>query len=519
MATGKKRRIRLSVAMIVRDEADVLAASIESIRAIADEVVVYDTGSTDRTPEIARRLGAIVTRGVWSDDFSAARNRTMALCTGQWILWLDAGERLLPATAAELRIFVDEQASPDTAYAVYVEIPPREPGNSSEQVAQLRLLPNSPLLRYEGRLRETVRGALHTAGYTVGAAPGRITRHPREHDPERKRRRAERNLQLIALEAEQCGEYTPRLLLALGDSYSDVGDFEDARDAFLQAVSKSQPRSHDLLEAYYGLLAAMNGTADRPLMLSTCMEALEAFPLDAQLLMAMGNYLQGERRYELAARAFELAVRHGQVALEAWHLTELAEVAASCWCLTLRLQGRDAAARQALEETLALRPNSDRLRSHLLDLLVKEGLEPEALELFDKLPVEAVHRAAMRDAVRGACRAACGDWTAALGYLQSAYVAGCTDPFCLRWLATTLLTKGQLEAAEPVLRHWQQLDPDNPEMKAYLAMLTTQDEPVTPSPSGHPLDPVRRLRVDPAQSIVVVPVSTPIISQTTSVDG
>jgi tetratricopeptide (TPR) repeat protein len=517
MATGKKRRARLSVAMIVRDEAELLATSIESIRAIADEVVVYDTGSTDRTPEIARRLGAIVTRGVWSDDFSAARNRAMALCTGQWILWLDAGERLLPATAAELRTFVDEQASPDMAYAVYVEIPPREPGNSSEQIAQLRLLPNSPLLRYEGRLREGVRSSLHAAGYTVGAAPGRIARHPREHDAARKQRRAERNLHLIALEAEQLGAYSPRLLLALGDCYADVGELEDARDAYLQAVSKSPPRSHDLLEAYYGLLAALNGTADRPLMLSTCLEALQSFPLDAQLLMAMGNYLQGERRYELAARAFELAVRHGQVALEAWHLTELAEVAASCWCLTLRLQGRDAAARKALEETLVLRPNSDRLRGHLLDLLVKEGAEDKALQLFDRLPVVSAHRAAMRDAVRGACRAARGEWTAALGYLQSAYVGGCTDPFCLRWLATTLLTKGQLEAAEPVLRHWQQLDPDNAEMKAYLAMLTPQGEPITASQAGGTTAP-RRLRVDPAQSIVVVPVSTPIISQTTSVD-
>jgi tetratricopeptide (TPR) repeat protein len=519
MATRNKGRVRLSVAMIVRDEADVLAASIESIRAIADEVVVYDTGSTDRTPEIARRLGAIVTRGVWCDDFSAARNRAMALTTGQWILWLDAGEHLLPATAAELRTFVDEQASPDSAYAVYVEIPPREPGNSSEQIAQIRLLPSSPLLRYEGRVRETLRPSLSAAGYTVGVAPGRIVRHRREHDGERKRRRAERNLHLIALEADERGDYSPRLLLALGDSYTDTGNLADARHAFVQAVGKSRPRSHDLLEAYYGLLGASSGDGDRPLMLSTCLEALESFPLDAQLLLAMGNYLQGDRRYDLAARAFELAVRHGQVALEAWHLTELCEVAASCWCLALRLQGHDAAARRALEETLALRPHSDRLRGHLLDLLVKEGLEDEALRLFDQLPVVSARCAAMRDAVRGACRAARGEWTAALGYLQSAYVGGCTDAFCLRWLVTTLLANGQTEAAKPVLRHWQQIDADSAELKTYLAMVKPPEEPAAVSQPARSTSAARRFRVDPAQSIVVVSAPTAIVSQITSVDG
>lgn len=517
MSGSRKRRVRLSVAMIVRDEAEVLAQSIESIRAIADEVVVYDTGSTDRTPEIARRLGAVVTRGTWSDDFSRARNRAMALTTGQWILWLDAGERLAAPAAEELRAFVDEKASPDCGYAIFVEIPPREASNSSEQAAQIRLTPNSPLLRFQGRVRETLRESLEAAGYTVGQAPGRILRHPRDHDPERKLRRAERNLNLIALEADQLGEYSPRLLLALGDSYADAGNLQSARHAFLQALGKSRPGSRELLETYYGLLASM-ADDNRALMLSTCLEALEAFPLDAQLLLAMGNYLQGEKRYDLAARSFELAVKHGQVMLETWHITELAEVAASCWCLALRLQGKEVAARGALEEALTLRPGSERLRSHLLELLVKQGLEDEALRLFDKLPIEAQRRPLMHDAVRGACAAARGEWARALGYLQSAYVAGCADAFCLRWLATTLLTNGQIEAAEPVLRHWQQVEPGNPELKAYLAIVVPGECSGEPTKAARQVAPERRIRIDPAQTILAVPMPAPIITQATSAD-
>ncbi len=84
----------VSLCMIVKDEVDELERSLASAGAVADELVVYDTGSTDGTQDLARSLGATVVQGTWSGDFGRARNEALRHCHGTWILWLDADEEL-----------------------------------------------------------------------------------------------------------------------------------------------------------------------------------------------------------------------------------------------------------------------------------------------------------------------------------------------------------------------------------------------------------------------------------------
>ncbi|NHC46232.1 glycosyltransferase [Motilibacter aurantiacus] len=86
------QRPLVSGCMIVKDEEDVLAASISALQGFCDEVVVYDTGSTDRTVEIARAAGARVVPGYWNDHFADARNRALLHCLGQWAFFVDADE-------------------------------------------------------------------------------------------------------------------------------------------------------------------------------------------------------------------------------------------------------------------------------------------------------------------------------------------------------------------------------------------------------------------------------------------
>lgn len=101
---------RLALALIARDEEDLLPACLASVEGIVDEIVVVDTGSIDRTAEIARAAGARLLRLAWREDFAEARNAALGVVTADWILLLDADERLAPGAGAVLRASI---ADPD----------------------------------------------------------------------------------------------------------------------------------------------------------------------------------------------------------------------------------------------------------------------------------------------------------------------------------------------------------------------------------------------------------------------
>lgn len=82
----------LSICMIVRDEEETLARCLNCVKALADEIIVVDTGSVDKTLEIAGKFTKKIYRFKWNDDFSAARNYAFSKATGEFIMWLDADD-------------------------------------------------------------------------------------------------------------------------------------------------------------------------------------------------------------------------------------------------------------------------------------------------------------------------------------------------------------------------------------------------------------------------------------------
>ena len=97
-----QRAASVSLTMIVKNEQENLPTCLASVEGIFDEIVVVDTGSTDRTKEIAREFGAKVFDFEWIDNFAAARNEALSHATGDYAFWLDADDVVEPEQREKL---------------------------------------------------------------------------------------------------------------------------------------------------------------------------------------------------------------------------------------------------------------------------------------------------------------------------------------------------------------------------------------------------------------------------------
>ncbi len=169
----QERAPRLSVCLIVRDEEVLLPACLDSVRDVASQLIVVDTGSVDRTASVALARGASLRRIRWAEDFSAARNEALCAARGDWILFIDADERLEPGSGeALLEAIRDERA-------LFHSIAIRSDGRRGSFLAP-RLFRNAPGIRYAGRVNEQVRHVLEALARDWGLGSGQppvVLRH------------------------------------------------------------------------------------------------------------------------------------------------------------------------------------------------------------------------------------------------------------------------------------------------------------------------------------------------------
>jgi hypothetical protein len=142
----------LSVCLLTRNEEEHIAAALRSVAGVADEVLVADTGSRDRTAQIAAEMGARVLNFTWQDDFAAGRNFMLSYAREKWVLWLNAEETLLESSQAALRECLTR--GDVFGYFVHIEQPIDE--LHFAETADLRLFRRRDDLRFVGRLQPEV---------------------------------------------------------------------------------------------------------------------------------------------------------------------------------------------------------------------------------------------------------------------------------------------------------------------------------------------------------------------------
>lgn len=144
----------VSVCMIVKNEEQVLARCLQSLGDFPDELIIVDTGSTDKTVEIATNFGAKVFHFDWVDDFSKARNYSFEQATKPYIMWLDADDVILPQDLQKLKD-LKPNLSKDMYLMIY-DYYQDQFGNPKSDLWRERIVRNTPELRFQYPIHECI---------------------------------------------------------------------------------------------------------------------------------------------------------------------------------------------------------------------------------------------------------------------------------------------------------------------------------------------------------------------------
>jgi tetratricopeptide (TPR) repeat protein len=229
-ATG----LTLSLCMIVRDEEEMLPRCLAAIKDAVDEIIIVDTGSTDRTIEIARSFGATVIERDWTGSFADARNVSFDAAAGDWVMYLDADEVLVSEDAERLRS-VTGRVWREAFYLVETNYTGEQGDGTALTHNAMRIFRNRPEYRFEGRLHEQI--AQNLPGYVperIEHTTLRVEHYGYLGSVRSSKEKSHRNIELLRAQMSESPP-TPFLHFNLGSEYAAAGDAPAALAAFARA--------------------------------------------------------------------------------------------------------------------------------------------------------------------------------------------------------------------------------------------------------------------------------------------
>ncbi|HLJ94439.1 MAG TPA: glycosyltransferase [Gemmataceae bacterium] len=353
----------VSLCMIIKNEEANLPACLGPVVDLVDEIVVVDTGSADRSREVAASLGAHVFDFTWVEDFSAARNESLRHATAPWIIWLDADDRVDEANRAKLRTVLDSLGDENAAYMMQTAL---VSGTSLPRLVEhLRLFRNHPEIRWRYRIHEQIRPAVAQQGAELRRVDV-VIQHVGYLDAELLQRKSERNLRLLLLDhADQPNN--PDLLFHLGKHYFG---HEDAKALFyLQRCLLFARRDDPSVASLYVLLGrTLRRLGRNQEALAIYCQGLERYPGDVELLSDQG-YLRCVLHDFVGAEACLGQVVHRRAATD----PSLLSKAHYNLGLLYHQQGRWAEAESQYRAALALDPAYADARNNLAALHAQLG--------------------------------------------------------------------------------------------------------------------------------------------------
>lgn len=226
----------LSLCMIIKDEEACIERALRSFQGVADEIIVGDTGSTDKSADICKQFGAKVIAVAWNDDFSKARNKVLKAASCKWIFVLDADEYLKEGDGKLLA----EESQIENVCGFFVPFEDLDDNGCVKTFSLPRFFLNRPDIRFSNPIHESVVRDLEqlteNSGMKIQRSRASLVHTGYQSSVIRNREKLSRNLGIL----EKAYEKNPEdlfLLLKYGDNLRLLERDEDALRIFHEGIS------------------------------------------------------------------------------------------------------------------------------------------------------------------------------------------------------------------------------------------------------------------------------------------
>lgn len=218
--------VKISACVITKNEEKHIERWLDTMRKITQDLIVVDTGSTDRTVELAKAGGARVYHFEWIDDFAAAKNYAIEQAKGDWILFLDADEFFTEASLLNVRQLIEKHhrnRKIEVFVCKMIDVDTDRDNALLDEFYNVRIFRNVPWLRYENKVHEMLRKSNGKINLTV--VPDGIEILHTGYTQSLVTKKLKRNLAILQQEIAEVGEQE-RHYRFLSDCYYGLDQYE-----------------------------------------------------------------------------------------------------------------------------------------------------------------------------------------------------------------------------------------------------------------------------------------------------